>query len=398
MWAGLYLGWARHRIVVSRLVRGGARGISEPVTYLHYGTEVSLYSGKTRAYLRYKGIPFEDRVATIEVYRSIIVPEVGRPVIPVVRTPDGELLQDTTVIIDALEQRFPEPSIYPEGPMQRLFALLLEVYGDEWLVMPAMHYRWHPRRDNLLFLLRELGRTASPRAPRLVQPLLGLPAAMFFGRKYQAYFGVTPRMHGPIERSYEALLRDLDAHLADHAFLFGTRPSIGDLGLIGPLYAHLYRDPAPGRLMRRIAPNVARWVERMQQPEPRHDDGFLPDDEVPETLYPLLARMFDEQLPILVDTIGRVHAWALEHPDRARVSRIIGAHRYQIEGVSEERKVTPFSQWMFQRPLDLYASLDDAARARIDPVLERLGGLAGLRTEVPTRLAYRDHRLVVEGR
>ncbi len=66
--------------------------------YRHYGSEASLYSGKTRAYLRYKDIPFEDVDATARIYRKVIVPNVGRPIIPVLETPDGEILQDTTVI------------------------------------------------------------------------------------------------------------------------------------------------------------------------------------------------------------------------------------------------------------------------------------------------------------
>lgn len=366
------------------------------MTYKHYSTEVSLFSGKTRAYLRYKDIPFTDVTSTIAVYRTIIMPVVGRPIIPVVETPEGEILQDTTVIIDALEERFPRASVYPEGALQRLVALLIEVYADEWLVMPAMHYRWHFKRDNLLFILREFGATGVPRAPRLLQPLFGIAPALGFGGKYQKYLGISPQMHGPIERSCEAFLRDFDRHLEDHPFLLGTRPSIGDFGLIAPLYAHLYRDPYPGRMMRRIAPRVARWVERMQHPEEPMSGEFLADDEVPETLHPILRRMFDEQLPVLVDTIGRMHAWALAHPDRERVSRVIGTHRYRIEGVEEERMVTPFSQWMFQRPLDHYASLSEPDKARIDPLLERLGGLEGMRTEVPTRVAYRNHRLVVD--
>ena len=83
-----------------------------------------------------------------------------------------------------------------------------------------------------------------------------------------------------IEQSYRRLLGELDAHFRDHDFLFGGRPSIGDFGLIGPMYAHLYRDPYPGKLMRETAPNVAAWVERMQSPEPV-DGDFLADDGFP---------------------------------------------------------------------------------------------------------------------
>src|SRR3546814_15696176 len=66
--------------------------MSQP--HILYGAEVSLYSGKTRAYLRYKAIPYEERLATLTVYREIIAPTIGRPIIPVVLTPPGEYLAE----------------------------------------------------------------------------------------------------------------------------------------------------------------------------------------------------------------------------------------------------------------------------------------------------------------
>src|SRR5690348_14559955 len=112
-----------------------------------YGAEISYFTGKVRAYLRWKGLPFDEFSADATVYREIIVPRVGFAVIPVVVTPDGETLQDSTDIIDALELRHGEPFVHPSSPVQRLVAALLELYGDEWLVIPAMHYRWHHNRQ-----------------------------------------------------------------------------------------------------------------------------------------------------------------------------------------------------------------------------------------------------------
>lgn len=245
--------------------------------YRHYGAEVSLFSGKTRAYLRYKDVPFEDVQASTRIYRKIIVPHVGRPIIPVLETPEGEIVQDTTVIIDRLEERFPSHPVYPDTPLQKLVALLLEVYGDEWLVMAAMHYRWHYKRDNLWFILKEFGGLLAPGLPKFIRPLIGLAPALAFGRGYIPYFGLNAKMHAPVEASYQAFLADFDRHLEGHDFLLGGRPSIGDFGLIAPLYAHLYRDPHSGRHMKLHAPHVARWVERMQRPTPLSGEFLLND-------------------------------------------------------------------------------------------------------------------------
>ncbi len=66
--------------------------------YKHIGTEVSLYSGKTRAYLRYKDIPFEEVLSSADVYKDIIVPRTGVQYIPVLITLDDIAIQDTTEI------------------------------------------------------------------------------------------------------------------------------------------------------------------------------------------------------------------------------------------------------------------------------------------------------------
>jgi len=354
------------------------------------GHEFSLYSGKARAYLRYKRIPFTESATPED--RRIIAARVKRRVIPVVLTADGECVQDTTEIIDYFEARYPEPSVYPAGPWQKLVALLFEVYGDEWLVLPAMHYRWHFKRQNLGYVLKNFGDIVKPGWPRWLRPLGGLPAAMMFGNLYKPVMGRSRRNIVAIEQSYESFLDDFNRHLEAHAFLLGSRPSIGDFGLIGPLYAHLYRDPYPGQLMRERAPRVADWVERMQNPDGKPGE-FLSDDQVPETLYPMLRRMFEEQLPVLVDTLRRVGQWAAEHPEAKGIPRFIGKHAFKIGEVTAKRCVMPFAQWMFQRPLAHYQSLSQQDKARIDPLLGELGGLEGLNEPLAVPLKFEDYRL-----
>jgi len=367
----------------------------DPGGYVLYGGEISYYSGKVRAYLRFKGIPFEERTATRAVYKEIILPRVGWPVIPVVITPDDETLQDSTDIIDALETRFPEPSVYPAGPCQRLVALLLEVYGDEWLKIPAMHYRWN---HNTRWIIREFGRLSMPEASAEEQDEIGERTCRPFRGALPA-LGVSAATIPAIEESYEGLLGELDAHFAAHPFLLGGRPSIGDFGLIGPLYAHQYRDPASGALMERLAPNVADWVRRMMDPPGAARDGeFLPGDAIPETLLPVLARMVAEQFPVLAATRGALEAWNAAHPDDD-IPRGIGMHPFTLargralEGTGE-RAIFPFDLWMFQRAQDHYAGLSGAERAAADALLERIGGVEVLAAPVPTRLTRHAYRLV----
>lgn len=366
-----------------------------PAPYLLYATECSLFSGKARAYLRYKRVPFEERLSTLRAYREVIRPRTGKAMIPVLITPDDIVVQDTTDIIDFIEQRFKERSVYPSTPLQRLVSLLVEVYADEWLVMPAMHYRWHFKRHNLLFVLGEFGGTGVPWLPKFLRPLVGVPPALVFGGAYKQVFGITARNEPVIERWTEALFAELDAHFAEHDFLLGGRPSVGDYGLMGPMYAHLYRDPYSGRLMKKVAPNLARWVERMNDPTTKYGD-FIADDAIPATLDPVLRRMFEQQVPVLMDTVDLVHRWAADHPGR-RVSRFIGTHRYSMDGVEAERRVMPYGQWMWQRPALFFQGLPSEEQERIAARLGAggVGGVDSLRREIPTVLARVDNRLFV---
>ena len=337
-------------------------------TYKLYGAEISYFSGKVRAYLRWKGLPFEEISADAAAFRDVIVPRVGFPVIPVLIAPDNNCLQDSTDIIDALEARIPGPSVYPATPRQRLAALLLEAYGDEWLVIPAMHYRWHHNRE---WAMQSFGELSAPHESPERQREIGARRAEPFA-KAALLLGAEPHMQSAVESSYEKLLAELDAHFGQHPFLFGDRPSIGDFGLIGPLYAHQYRDPKSGELMRRLAPNVVRWVERMQHPAPLSGE-FLPGDEVPPTLLPVLQRMFIEQLPVLADSARQVEKWMAAHPDET-LPRAIGMHAYTLEGQEGQRIIRPYSLWMLQRARDYYLSLDAARKAAADQMLRAAGG------------------------
>lgn len=362
--------------------------------YTLYGGEISWYSGKIRAYLRYKDIPYQELPSTREVYKTVILPRVGWPVIPVIVTPQDETLQDTSDMIDALELRFPQAPVVPSTPKQQVLAYMMEVYGDEWLGLPAMHYRWNHNTD---WIIQEFGRLTQPDLDEAAQYEAGLKTCKPF-RGSLPFLGVTEDTHAGVEASYEALLTDLDAHFREHNFLFGSRPSIGDYGLIGPLYAHQYRDPASGALMERIAPNVAAWVRRMMDPEPLGGD-FLANDEVSETLLPVLKRMVDEQLPVIHASIEAIEQWLEDNPEEQELPRSIGTHGFRIAvgtdaEVSGERLIGTFVQWMWQRPLDAYNALSQDDRADVRSWLGQVGGSEAFEVPVRSRVERRNFKLM----
>ncbi|MCW8196018.1 glutathione S-transferase [Proteobacteria bacterium 005FR1] len=364
-------------------------------THQLIGSPISYYTGKARAYLRFKKIPFEEVLSSREVYEQLIVPRVGYPIIPVMVTEDDKTLQDTTDIIDYLEARYPEPSIYPATPRQKLVSLLMEIYGDEWLVIPAMHYRWN-LPENREYAYRQFGATSAPEKSPEEQRQIGFDRAQHFAGMVPR-LGATEHNRDAIEKSYLQLLSDFDAHLAEYPFLLGTRPSIGDYGLIGPLYAHLWLDPASGKIMEAHAPRVVQWVKRVHEPQ-EHGGEFLPNDEVPKTLFPMLARMFNEHLPVLMSTMDHVEQWAEANPGERKLPRAIGMHEFTVEGVRGERAIFPANQWMWQRAADFYQSLDDDGKAQVRDVFADFpNAIAALERPIRRRVVRENFRFTLEG-
>jgi glutathione S-transferase len=349
--------------------------------YKLYGAEISYFTGKVRAYLRWKDIAFEEIQADANVFKEIILPRVGFPAIPVLISPEDTCLQDSTDIIDTLESRHGGPSVYPVTPCQKLAALLLETFGDEWLVIPAMHYRWHHNRE---WAMRAFGALNAPDATPEIQHEIGKRRAEPFANA-AVLLGAEQHMHAAIEKSYEDLLSELSSHFQRYSFLFGDRPSIGDYGLIGPLYAHQYRDPKSGEHMQSRAPSVVQWVKRMLNPLPLSGE-FLPEDQIPDTLYPILKRMFIEQLPVLADSVKHVRDWMAAHPGQT-LPRSLGMHSFTLEGQQGTRIIRPYSLWMLQRARDYYLSLKPEAKVAADDMLRLAGGEAFIDFTDPPRLA-----------
>lgn len=361
------------------------------MAYTLYGAEVSYFTGKARAFLDWKRVHYAEEAATRDVYREIIVPRVGWPVIPVVCGPDDEMLQDTSDIIDTLDARHGLPSVYPDTPAQKLAALLLELYGDEWLVLPAMHYRWSYNRD---FAYGEFGKISAPDATPEKQYEIGRANATNFEGALPV-LGIDARTASAIEAGYCELLDQLDAHFARYEMLLGSRPSIGDFGLFGPLYAHQYRDPESGKLMQARAPNLVRWVKALRDGTGAYPGAFLEGDEVPETLLPILRTQMVDQFPCLADTARALAEWARDQSPGAQVPRALGRHEFTTHGAKGERMIFPFNLWMLQRPIRHYRGLSGEARERTDAFLSAIGGAAFAEFPDFPELKRKDYRLVL---
>lgn len=350
-----------------------------------YGSEVSYFTGKVRPALRWKRVPHAEVLATPRVYREVIRPRTGLAFIPIVVTPEGETWQDTSEILDALEARFPEPALYPRSPVQRIAAFLWELYADEYLITSAMHYRWSfpesvakARADFAATNGDPVG--AGKFADRMSGVLPGL--------------GVLPETIPAIEAHTAELLDDLERHLAEHPYLLGGKPSLADCALMGPLYAHLYLDAVPGRLLRERAPRTCHWIERMNHADPDDMGAWLAGDALAATMRPLLARMARDAGPYVIDTVRAFEAWADEHRnDGPEPPRAVGFHQTTLRGVTFGRYTSPYTLWMLQRALDPYRALPAGERAAVDRALAGTGCEVFLAHEPRYRLEKRGFKL-----
>jgi len=356
--------------------------------YRFYGAEVSYFSAKVRPALRYKRVVFDEILPTPTAFREVILPRTGLGFIPIVITPEDETWQDTSVILDRLEERVPDPPLYPTTPVQRIASLLLEIYADEILVLPAMHYRWSFPESAAKARADFVAMNGDPvMANRFADRMSGSIRAL----------GVVPESIPAIEAHLHDLLAGLEAHFAVEPYLLGARPSLADCALMGPFYAHLYCDAIPGRLLRQTAPHTCHWIERMNRPDPDAKGEWLADDAVAPTLVPILALLGRDAVPILLDTLHDVERWAdASAPIGETPPRRLGFHRTKLRGAAFQRYTSPYTLWMAQRVLDPVRALSATDRKTVDEALAGTGCEAFLAFEPRHRMGKRGFALVLE--
>ncbi|MEM1113322.1 MAG: glutathione S-transferase family protein [Pseudomonadota bacterium] len=372
--------------------------------YTLYGAACSLYTAKARSYLRKQGIDFVEQSPNNPHYNEQVLPKIGRFIIPVLETPQGEVVQDGSEIIHHFEERgAAEASAYPESYMIRAVAFLFELFGGEGLLRPAMHFRWDYDEENLSFLKSEF----SPFAPEGAdEETLEQVFAFASGRmrKAKAFFGVSEAAKPLVAEAYQEFLRLFEAHLRDFPYILGRQPSLADYALMGPLYGHLYRDPVPSRLMRQQAPRVARWVERMNTREEYWGDHNpaacgLAVDAIPDTLKSLMRFVAQEYLPEIRAHVDFTNRWLDERPDidagtnglEKPGERSIGMCEFDWRGIRIDSSVMPYRFYLLQRLQDCYDEADTVVQQQIEGLFAEVGLSALLTLRTRRRVERRGH-------
>ena len=369
--------------------------------HILYAMPHSLYSGRARSYLIKNRIPFEERSTGHESFKAEVLPEGKLPTIPTLVTADGEVIRDGAAIIEHFEAASGRPC-RPPGSRQQVISALFDVIGTDGLLRPAMHYRWNFPDDNLAF-----ARYHFLHSQRDVPEREEKTEAMMNRMRHAAtIFGVTEQSQSVVEALYLEYLDALNTHFERYPYLLGWRPCIGDFGLLAPMYAHLGRDPYPARLMQQRAPAVYRWVERMNREDQDAPEffgaggDFLANDEVPETLIPVLKILAEDFVPETLAAADLINNWLAEHQPEAgvvavgRLAEALGMADFSVRGETITALAQPHRFYLLQRVQDAFRTLPQEDQVSVAAIMRDAGMSAVLSTAL-TRSIVRSDNLEV---
>lgn len=331
----------------------------------------SPYSAKVRAFLRYKEIPYRRMRTTMDIYLQKIPELVGMSIIPVILTPDDQVMQDSTPIMQWFETEYPHISTVPTDPALAFIMWLVEDFADEYLCRFSMHFRWNyePNAETLSYRLARNFSYGTPLQPKEVAPLL---------RQRQSgicnYLGLTSEAgKQDIEQQLIELLSILEDHFQHYQFLLGNRPSMADFALYGQLWAHLFNDPHSAQLMEKYGANTCHWLEsitdlgdtRGQVGQKIFGDWIDLNEETPVTLKSLLNYISQTYIPFSSQT-------ALAAANKQKTSTML------IRGIETTFSTSQYRAWAFEQVQLRYQALDKASKDLLEPILKETSILSGL--------------------
>jgi len=232
---------------------------------------VSHYNEKVRWALDYKQVPHSRRAVSIpglHIPAALWLTRGASHTFPVLEL-DNRYIGDSTEIIAALEERHPEPPLYPADPEQRRRALELEDFFDEELGPHIRLLAFHE-------LAKDRERYEAVIARSTPGPIASMGGgAVIYARTFTGLrFGVHSDEAAEVARGKVlAALDRLEAEIGPSGYLVGDSFSVADLTaaalfypLVLPAEGPLPGDePPPAGLKAFRAPLVERpgyrWVE-----------------------------------------------------------------------------------------------------------------------------------------
>jgi glutathione S-transferase len=193
--------------------------------------QISHYVEKVRWALDYKRVPHVRRTLLPGLHLMKAKRLTGDTSTTPVLTIDGRSIGDSTRIIAAIEERWPQPPLYPEDPTQRHRALELEEFFDEELgphIRRAFYNELLPHPERVVPLFTQ-GRPLATRAVlRVGFPVLRVAMRERFEISAEAAANSRAKIVAAIDR--------LEREISPNGYLVGDSFTVADLTAAALLY------------------------------------------------------------------------------------------------------------------------------------------------------------------
>jgi glutathione S-transferase len=251
---------------------------------------ISHYSEKVRWALDYKGVEHERRAPFPGYHMALALGLTkGRHYTLPVLELDGKRIGDSTAIIAALEERFPDPPLYPAAGQDRQRALELEDWFDEHLGPQIRRFAFNALRGDR----KTFDDIAARQAPKAMSRLKG--AVGGYARAFTAVrFGAASE--GGAERARQLTLVALDrleSQLNGRDYLVGDAFTVADLTAAALFYPLVLPPEGPLQLPDSAAANEftdslaqrpgVEWVREMFRRHRRKRQAAQPPSAREET-------------------------------------------------------------------------------------------------------------------
>jgi glutathione S-transferase len=204
--------------------------------------DVSHYSEKARWALAWKGVEHRRRSPVPGAHMAVALwlTRGAHYTFPVLSI-DGQRIGDSTAIVAALEERFPEPPLYPAEIAERCRALELEEFFDEELGPYVRQLAWYEFGNDRESFARLMELTAPKPIARFGRPTAAYARA-YTALRFRA--GDAAEAERGRAKVLAALDR-LEAELGDGEYLVGERFSVADLTAASLFYPLALPEEGP---------------------------------------------------------------------------------------------------------------------------------------------------------
>ena len=281
--------------------------------------------------------------------------------------PDDRVMQDSTPILEYLEDKYPEVATIPKDERLMFIMWLIEEFNDEYVPRIQMHTRWGFEQNRNACSHRIARGITYGSADMDAQTL----APIILNR--QAGFNLHLGLEGEaarasMDRQLQDLLAILEEHFLHYQFLLGFRPSIADFALHGPMKVHLYEDPYSNEIMESKAPRTCNWIQTINDlgdvrgcaGQTEFGDWIDMDAGMPDSLQKLLVFIGKTYIPF-----AAACAKACVNRDKQ--------FQAEIYGVESSFAAHQYRGWSFEQLQLRYQGLSEKTKEALMPALELAG-------------------------